>query len=39
VATTLGQLGAGDWVGGQDCLHPNSNGHVKIADIAAAAAG
>jgi lysophospholipase L1-like esterase len=39
VATTLGQLGAGDWVGGQDCLHPNSSGHAKIADIAAAAAG
>jgi lysophospholipase L1-like esterase len=39
VATTLGQLGAGDWVGGADCLHPNSSGHQKVAAIAAAAAG
>lgn len=39
VATTLGQLGAGDWVGGNDCLHPNDSGHTKVAAIAAAAAG
>lgn len=39
VATTLGQLGADDWVGGQDCLHPNDSGHAKVAAIAAAAAG
>jgi lysophospholipase L1-like esterase len=39
VATTLGHLGAGDWVGGSDCLHPNDNGHMKVAEIAAAAIG
>jgi lysophospholipase L1-like esterase len=39
VATTLGQLGEGDWVGGPDCLHPNDSGHMKVADIAVAAAG
>jgi len=39
VATTLGQLGEGDWVGGEDCLHPNDSGHRKVAHIAAAAAG
>lgn len=39
VATTLGQLGEGDWVGGQDCLHPSDTGHMKVAAIAAAAAG
>ncbi len=39
VATTLGQLGEGDWVGGPDCLHPNDSGHEKVAAIAAAAIG
>jgi hypothetical protein len=39
VATTLGQLGEGDWVGGPDCLHPNDSGHRKVAAIAAAAVG
>lgn len=38
VATTLGALGEGDWVGGADCLHPTDSGHAKVAAIAAAAA-
>jgi lysophospholipase L1-like esterase len=33
VADTFGGLGAGDFVGGADCLHPNRAGHTKIADI------
>jgi len=37
VATTLGQLGEGDWVGGTDCLHPTDSGHDKVAAIATAA--
>jgi len=31
VADTFGALGAGDFVGGSDCLHPNKSGHTKIA--------
>jgi lysophospholipase L1-like esterase len=30
-AETFGMLGAGDFVGGADCLHPNLSGHTKIA--------
>lgn len=30
-AETFGMLGAGDFVGGTDCLHPNRAGHTKIA--------
>lgn len=30
-AETFGLLGAGDFVGGADCLHPNLSGHTKIA--------
>jgi lysophospholipase L1-like esterase len=30
-AETFGMLGAGDFVGGADCLHPNRSGHTKIA--------
>jgi len=32
VADTFGALGAGDFVGGADCLHPNASGHAKIAE-------
>lgn len=38
VATTLGQLGEGDWVGGSDCLHPTDTGHAKVAQVAAGVA-
>jgi hypothetical protein len=31
VADTFGELGTGDFVGGDDCLHPNKSGHTKIA--------
>jgi len=31
VAETFGELGAGDFVGGADCLHPNRVGHTKLA--------
>jgi len=31
VADTFGALGAGDLVGGTDCLHPNKAGHTNIA--------
>lgn len=37
VAETFGELAAGDWVGGFDCLHPNSPGHEKVKDAFAAA--
>ena len=36
-ADTFGHLGAGDFVGGSDCLHPNKAGHTKIAAVFAAA--
>lgn len=38
VADTFGRLGAGQWVGGADCLHPSQAGHDEIADIATEAA-
>jgi GDSL-like Lipase/Acylhydrolase family len=37
VADTFGTVGAGDFVGGQDCVHPDAEGHAKIADVFAAA--
>ena len=37
VADTFGELGAGDFVGGSDCLHPNLSGHTKIAAVFAEA--
>jgi lysophospholipase L1-like esterase len=33
VADTFGQLDLDDWVGGQDCTHPDISGHHKIANI------
>jgi lysophospholipase L1-like esterase len=36
VADTFGTLGAGDFVGGADCLHPNAEGHRKLAEVFAA---
>jgi len=30
VADTFGALGTGDFVGGSDCLHPDTDGHAKI---------
>jgi len=32
VAEAHGEVGAADLVGGEDCLHPNDDGHQKIAD-------
>jgi hypothetical protein len=37
VADTFGALGAGDFVGGTDCLHPNAEGHREVAEVFAAA--
>ena len=37
VADTFGKLGEGDFVGGQDCLHPDASGHAKVADVFAEA--
>ena len=31
VADTYGELGADDFVGGQDCLHPDDSGHAAVA--------
>jgi hypothetical protein len=31
VADTFGDLGTGDFVGGADCLHPDVDGHAKVA--------
>jgi lysophospholipase L1-like esterase len=31
VAEVFGDLAPGDWVGGSDCLHPNSAGYEKVA--------
>lgn len=31
VAETFRSLGAGDWVGDTDCLHPDASGHEKVA--------
>jgi lysophospholipase L1-like esterase len=36
VVDTFGSVGAGDFVGGEDCVHPNASGHAKIADVFAA---
>lgn len=36
VADLSGQLSAGQYVGGADCLHPNPSGHVRIADVVTA---
>lgn len=33
----LGSLGAGDFVGGDDCVHPNGQGHREVAEVFAAA--
>lgn len=33
IADTFGQLGDRDFVGGQDCLHPNKHGYHKIAGV------
>lgn len=30
VAEVYGDLSAGDWVGGQDCLHPVDSGYDKV---------
>lgn len=32
VAETFGDLEPSDWLGGQDCLHPNGPGHEKVKD-------
>ena len=39
VVETYGLLGASDFVGGNDCLHPDDSGHRKIAKAYAAAMG
>jgi lysophospholipase L1-like esterase len=31
VADSFGKLGPQDWVGGQDCLHPDDSGYDKVA--------
>jgi lysophospholipase L1-like esterase len=33
VADTFGELGNDDFVGGEDCLHPDKSGHHTIAEI------
>ena len=37
VADTFGTVGAGDFVGGTDCVHPDGDGHRKIAAVFAEA--
>jgi len=37
VADTFGTVGAGDFVGGSDCVHPDAEAHAKIAGVFAAA--
>ena len=32
VAEVYGDLSPGDWVGGNDCLHPNDTGYDKVTD-------
>jgi lysophospholipase L1-like esterase len=32
VVSVYGLLGSQDWVGGQDCLHPDDSGYQKVAD-------
>jgi lysophospholipase L1-like esterase len=31
IAEVYGDLGPADWVGGNDCLHPDDSGYVKVA--------
>ena len=38
VADTFGTIGAGDFVGGRDCTHPDASGHATIAEVFADAA-
>ena len=33
VADMFGQLGPKDWVGGEDCTHPNQRGYRKMASV------
>ncbi|WP_091161762.1 SGNH/GDSL hydrolase family protein [Geodermatophilus africanus] len=33
VAELYGELGPGQYIGGEDCLHPNAAGHVRIAEL------
>ncbi len=33
VGELYGELGPGEFIGGEDCLHPNAAGHVEIAEI------
>ena len=33
VGELYGELGPGQYIGGEDCLHPNAAGHVEIAEI------
>ena len=37
VADTFGKLSPDDWVGGEDCRHPDTSGHHKIAEVFRAA--
>jgi len=39
VVETYGLLDSNDWVGGQDCLHPDDSGHLKIAKAFRSAMG
>ena len=39
VVETFGILGDKDYVGGEDCLHPDNSGHRKIADAYVEALG
>jgi lysophospholipase L1-like esterase len=33
VAELYGELGPGQYIGGEDCLHPNAAGHAEIAEL------
>lgn len=37
VGDTFGRLDVAQWVGGQDCLHPNGAGHAEVGQIVTAA--
>ena len=37
VGELYGELGPGQYIGGEDCLHPNAAGHVEIAELLYAA--
>ena len=37
VGELYGELGPGQYIGGEDCLHPNASGHVEIAELLYAA--